>query len=439
MFANDANNNTDLEFAKFLGEDFVKNPFVLVCKESKLPMPEMSQKQMVSMPAEDGEEPWGVVAVEMSWKGARQLLESPPSDARSSIIASVSSGSMRSSMHKFFLELDLLRRIVTALNTGEMEWVSDVSEKPATPLTTAVRNLINRLKDEGSMGSAVSQADGETDETLTFASALKGISIAERNDYDFTDQLWKVMTDCMSTAELVDSLRLVFSTLGRGELQPFVDQQNQTTVAQIVRESFTGRFSAPSLAGVQPFLFLAEIGAEKLRRDYINIFVSQRLASLSFLSPFITTESDLSTRLGLLEKMHAGLEMVALLSGTLRLTPETLGSAARQMLTHLTRHAIDPQHTFSFSLKTAEVHAILSSLRPVLWSVETHTSVGFGNVQESNLYCLCANQPFLHVASVSEESSGQGDASGVGKETGSSPEPDNQYCLVHRSETVLMM
>lgn len=95
-------------------------------------------------------------------------------------------------MHKFFVELDFLRRILTAISTGEMEWVSGVSEKPTVPLTTSVRNLLNRLRDEGSVGNATLTEVGETDETLTFAAALQGISIVERNDFDFTDQLWKV-------------------------------------------------------------------------------------------------------------------------------------------------------------------------------------------------------------------------------------------------------
>lgn len=242
----------------------------------------------------------------------------------------------------------------------------------------------------------------------------------------------------MSTSSLVDSLRLVFSALGRREIQPYLDQQNQTTVAQIVRESFTNHYCPPSLSGVQPFLFLAEIGAEKLRRDYISSFVSQKLANMSFLAPFTAHDAELSVRLGCLEKLHACLEMVSLLSGTLRLSPNTLGSAARQMLTHLSQHAADPQHTYSFPVKTAEVRAVVCSIPPVLWSLETHNPVRIGNLQESNLLCLSAAHPFLHVSGArggTESASQEEEGSGAAKESSQ----ETPYHLVRRTETVIVM
>ena len=43
----------------------------------------------------DREEPWGTVAVEIKWKGASHLLETPPSEATTTIKASVRSGKLQ--------------------------------------------------------------------------------------------------------------------------------------------------------------------------------------------------------------------------------------------------------------------------------------------------------------------------------------------------------
>ena len=252
----------------------------------------------------------------------------------------------------------------------------------------------------------------------------------------------QVLLDCMSTADLVASLRIIFRALGQGQLRPFVDRHNQTTVAQMVRESFTGRFSCPSLTGIQPFLFLAEMGAEKLRRDYIQIFLSQNLASTSALEAFISTQGELAAKLEDLGKLHSVLEMVALLKTSLHLPMDTLGVTARHMLAHYRQHPVNPQHVFSFPVKTSEVRYIISSVQPVMWCVETTNQVSEG-VQESMLHCLTATQPFLHFHArprgMSASKGDNGEKMDNGVELSPVDDSSDQYCLVQRKESVMFM
>jgi len=98
---------------------------------------------------------------------------------------------MQSSMNMYHQELEFLHRIVAALTTGQVEWVSSDSDKPTASLTASVKSLIETLQEEGTLGRAAAENDGEA-ELWTFATALKSFSIAERKDYDFTDRLWKV-------------------------------------------------------------------------------------------------------------------------------------------------------------------------------------------------------------------------------------------------------
>ncbi|KAL8573393.1 hypothetical protein ACOMHN_032408 [Nucella lapillus] len=246
------------------------------------------------------------------------------------------------------------------------------------------------------------------------------------------------MQDCISTADLISSLRLVFKAIGQGHLRPFVDRHNQTTVAQIVRESFMGRFSAPSLTGIQPFLFVAEMGAEKLRRDYIHIMVSRSLATPADLEPFTSPDHDLHSKLDRLAKLHSVLEMVALLAASLRLPSDTLSMVARRMLSHYGQHPTDPRHIFSFPVKTSEVRYIISSIPPAMWCVETsggEERVG-NNVQESSLHCLSVTQPLLHIQ---VDVSNRGDNLEKGVELRPVNDTLSDYCLVHRRETVVVL
>jgi hypothetical protein len=61
-----------------------------------------------------------------------------------------------------------------------------------------------------------------------------------------------------------------------------------------VTHSFSVFFAVPAgLTGVEPFALLAEMGAEKLRRDYIAVFVTYSLATPSALANFTDTEAEL--------------------------------------------------------------------------------------------------------------------------------------------------
>ena len=73
-------------------------------------------------------------------------------------------------------ELEFLHRIVTALTTGQVEWVSSDADKPTASLTASVKSLTETLQEEGTLGRAAAENDGEA-ELWTFATALKSLSL----------------------------------------------------------------------------------------------------------------------------------------------------------------------------------------------------------------------------------------------------------------------
>lgn len=229
-------------------------------------------------------------------------------------------------------------------------------------------------------------------------------------------------------------MKIIFASLNQGQLLPFVERQNQSTIAQIIRDSFSGRFTMPSLIGSQPFLFLAEIGIEKLQRDYINIFVSQHLVSASNLIVLTTSSVELLARLEKLEKLHSTLEMIFFLARTLCLQTDTLCLVAKQLLTHYQQHPVLEQDVFSFSTKMSEVRTVLNKLSPVRWCVETNSNTCSEDVKESTLHCLCAVQPFLHLQGRENSIYGMATEKSVTNGNGK----NSKYFLVHRSENAII-
>ncbi|XP_076467957.1 protein zwilch homolog [Babylonia areolata] len=399
--------------------------------------------QAVYQVNEDSQKPWATVAMEIKWKGANRLLESPPLDSSTAIKASVQSGNIRGCV-TLYQELQFLERMVSGLTTGQVEWMPPASDKATVPLTVAVKALIDTLAQEGTLHALSAAGEGEAEMWSFTTTAVKLLAIPERKDYDFTDRLWKVMQDCTSTHDLISSLRMVFKALGQGHLRPFVDRHNHTTMAQIVRESFTSRFSAPSLTGDQPLLFVAEMGAEKLRRDYIQVFVSQSLATPSCLEAFTGPDQELADKVEQLLKLHSVVEMMALLGATLRLPGDTLGGVARHMLSHYRLHPLDPHHVFTFPVKTCHVRHVLGSVPPVLWCVETGGAVSAtDSLGERSLHCLSLAQPLTHLQATNNNVAPPSHGASRGEESQGgvvlSPVGDgsSDYCLVCRRETVV--
>ena len=50
---------------------------------------------------------------------------------------------------------------------------------------------------------------------------------------------------------------------------------NRSKMATLIRNSYHGNMTFPALQGLEPLEMLAEIGLEKLQRDYQNTFIGE--------------------------------------------------------------------------------------------------------------------------------------------------------------------
>ncbi|KAL3880411.1 hypothetical protein ACJMK2_032651 [Sinanodonta woodiana] len=332
----------------------------------------------------------GFLQIEFQWKrsgGHLNMLQEPPLDARATVKANVKSlGDMRSSAYQLYKELEIVKALMHGLETNEVHWIGR-SDKP---LLQEVQELVEQLKlGETNIDEKRSMEDSEDAE---FNEAFDLTVDIKRKDFDFTDHLWKVLKNCTSHADLVESLGYVLTVLSNGELQPFIHSANKTTLADLVRDSFRGQLRIPALVGLIPLQMLAEIGMEKLRQDYINIFLQKNLTTLSHVEFFIQTKNKPKDKLVCLEKLQNVLEMVVMLKMFLNLPFESLGTGSRQMLKHYESHGLQDDHIFSFSVSTGPLLKGLEGYHPTEWMIQGSKQVE--EVTERKAYYMTTEEVF---------------------------------------------
>ncbi|XP_069130942.1 protein zwilch homolog [Argopecten irradians] len=326
--------------------------------------------------------------LEVQWKTFATV---PPLDARTVIKAEVLPGDERSAAHSLYKALEALKLLMTGLKTSEIRWMVRDDEQEMSVMDT-LQALLEVLK-RGDAGKVFSTEDEQNDKE--FRHVMDTLVFNERKDLDFTDHLWEVLSKCNSHSELVDCFRYVFTVLSNGELRPMVHRNNNTTMAQMVRDSYTGKLRMPNLAGVYTLQLLAEIGAEKLLQDYVFTFLAKELATHSNLEAFLKTDVSLEQKVVNLEKMHHVLEMVVMLKLFLNLPSLNLAICARVMLSHYQQEDISPNHVFTFPMPTQSLNHLFETCQPCMKKMVLTKPVG--DFQESGHYLLVKQQPFQHL------------------------------------------
>ncbi|XP_041373995.1 protein zwilch homolog [Gigantopelta aegis] len=333
----------------------------------------------------------GVLKVLLEWKGANRLLENFPSEANATVFASITSGYAQSSAHSLHVELTVLKNVFNAVSSGDIVWLgSDQKE----PLIESVRNLVRHINE-----TDVLDADDDTDADGADKPSTTNISLDSRLDTDFTDELWKVLIRCSSMSDLVQSLQYVFTCLKNGEIQPGLHERNQTTMANLVRDSYRNKMIVPTLKGVTPLTIMAEMGIEKLLWDYATFFVSSGLVPLSSLTSYMKQSLDQESKIEILEKLHNVLEMVMMFKVFLPLPLHVMSLIMKRMMHHFEDSPVLEDHTFEFPVPAVAVQSILGSNKPCVWKAELVNAAS----TESKRCFLSTSRPFHHLQGVADE------------------------------------
>lgn len=196
----------------------------------------------------------------------------------------------------------------------------------------------------------------------------------------------------------------------KGELQPFIHTYNATTIGQMVKDSYRGQLRAPSMAGLGPLQYLAEMGDQKLTQDYVHIFLSRNLVSMGSLEYYVKGNLELVEKLERLKKLQNTLETVIMLKQCLHLPQASLSESCRQMLKHYETHSVDPSQHFTFSVPTTCLGNVAESFPPSEWKAEGVKMVE--GIPERSVYNFTLEQPFDWVKfdDVTEKKSSAGDS-----------------------------
>jgi len=197
--------------------------------------------------------------------------------------------------------------------------------------------------------------------------------------------------------DLVEAFKYIVSELRKGDLQPFIHSYNSTTVGQMVKDSYRGQLRTPALSGLSPLLYLAEMGVQKLSRDYMHIFFSKRLANTSMLEHYLKGNLELEDKLTRLTKLHDALETVVMLKKYLSLPHESLANCCWKMLKHYESNNIERHHSFNFTIPTASVRGVFEKFAPTEWSVESSRLVDGVRERQVFLFTQEAVCDWLHL------------------------------------------
>lgn len=332
--------------------------------------------------------------LDVSWMRSQMnlnFLHMPPPEATTAIKAMVVPGSLKSSAaYPLFQELTILKNLIDGLQSSQITWLPEEDRK--VNIKNSVKELFETLK----MGDAyLKNSDNRTVDSDIGDVASKFV-LDERSNYDFTDHLWKILSGCINYQDLVDALKYTFVALSNGELQPMVHRGNDTMIAQLVRDSFTGKLRIPNLAGLYPVELLVEIGIEKLKQDYLFIFLSKDLATRENLELFMQQAGgEFQDRFKNLEKMHSVVELIAMFQFYLKIPNSNLSAIAREVIHYYEKNQVSDQHVFKFTVPTSTVLKNLEGCPPTTWQIEA-TKLMDGQ-KEAMTHLLTSDLPFKHL------------------------------------------
>lgn len=148
----------------------------------------------------------------------------------------------------------------------------------------------------------------------------------KKTEQEFTDQLWNILIECTSYQEAYSSFELVFKHVKNGSCHPYIKSINMSRLSHALRCCKRDPSSNMELI-LEPVEMLIEIGIETLKKDYINIFLLTKVATLEQLCvPSLPKFTDINTAdwsnacsswILWFARMHVTLEMALLVESML--------------------------------------------------------------------------------------------------------------------------
>jgi len=347
-------------------------------KQHQAPLSGQTQKQMSSCCASycmTGEEGGSSVSISSSWGRAGALLESPPLDAVTHLEVKLVPGDDKTSTSQLWEQLRLLRGFVAGLSNQGVTWVSRSSN---VSLLEQVEDLMEVVRSAGprSGTTILAQTEATVCQNDRDDDTFEGFTLETRQEVDFTDQLWLVLSRAESYAELTEAFTAVFQSIVQDEIRPFIYARNKTQMVRLVQGLLRGGDTIPDLSGSLPLELLVECGVEKLRRDYSHTLLAGELANKEAVAHFMDAEVEdpveqLKVAVEQLTQLHLVVELAAMAQTFLCLPPDSLRTVVQTALADLRSSPVEHSECtqFRFPIQTCNVKEQLEKVKPHQWQV----------------------------------------------------------------------
>ncbi|XP_069481111.1 protein zwilch homolog isoform X3 [Ambystoma mexicanum] len=334
------------------------------------------------------------VLVDFTWNTVDKILQKPPIASTATLNIQVESGDQKSPVYQLYKELDFLLVLAEGLKTGVTSWPEPVETRSAVEL---VQELLNDLKNklDGVNNPIKIEAEDVKSDIAAVEQAVQSFS-TERGDLDFTEQLWCRMRQSVNSyQDVVDCFALVIQSLKYGDVQPWIHRGSSSSLSRLIQQSYHGNMEAVSLVGLAPIRMLLEIGLDKMKKDYINCFIGQELATLNYLDYFISTSVDLQEQVHRVRKLHHMLEIVVCCSIFLSMGHDNLFPLTQSCLKYYKENTWNEKHVFQLPIRPSVVGSFYQNAHPNTWRVEIVS--GHGPTEVKTLWQLSSRPPVDHV------------------------------------------
>jgi len=317
------------------------------------------------------------VQVFSSWSRAGAVLESPPLEATTHLEVHLVPGDDKTATGQMWEQLQMLRGCVQGLSNEGVTWRS---RRSPLPLLDQVKELMETVRTAGpcSGGTTIAQMEATVCLNDKTDDSFEGFTLETRQEVDFTDQLWLVLSRAQSYLELTEAFSAVFQAIIQDEIRPFIyARANNLRVVRIVQGLLRGVDTLPDLSGSVPLELLVEIGMEKLQRDYSHTLLAGELAAKETVAHFLDRGCDVGDNRGAkqmdravkqLTQLHLVVELASLVQTYLCLPPDALRNLVQTALVEL-RDAEDDRTDFRFPIKTCHLKEQLEKVGPNNWQV----------------------------------------------------------------------
>ncbi|XP_005093363.1 uncharacterized protein LOC101848807 [Aplysia californica] len=318
----------------------------------------------------------GFMTLEAKWSdpnGKLKLSRLPQTGF--SLDMSIQSGNEYSPVFGYFCELQKVKRFMSALKKEEMPEMLSAA-------TASVSNTLKELLQNLKLGVSPPVVTGSA-EVRSSSHMARQLNLEQRQNKDFTDFLWEVLSQCTDLEGLSSCLSATFAALKAGDLPTFVHKDNQTTIAQLVRQSHSGIAYFPSLTGFLPVRLVTEIGVHKIYKDYMALFLGNRLCTAGQWEEFVKSQvegtvgivdmeeiyqKELSQKFHVLTKLHHCLEVVSIVD--IFTEKQTLSKITKSLLDLYKSEDLNEEKVFSYPITVVQAVPEIKKVRPSMMKRE---------------------------------------------------------------------